>query len=57
MDNNEVMIFCTWKSSARVEIPEGMTKEEAIQAINSDLPEWAAEQINSSTAELVDWDA
>lgn len=41
-----------------IEVPDHLDVEEVIDEINQGgMPEWAAEQIDSGTAELVDWNA
>jgi hypothetical protein len=58
MDVKEIQIEATWRSVHCVEVPDGINADDARDAIRGGaLPEWAAEQIDSGTAELVDWTA
>jgi hypothetical protein len=55
---NEIQIEATWRTLQTVEVPDGADADEARDAIKrGELPEWAAEQIDASAAELTDWTA
>lgn len=54
----EIQIEATWRTVQTVEVPDDVDADAAAAAIRrGDLPEWAAEQIDASMAELVDWTA
>jgi hypothetical protein len=58
MNDREIMVNVTWRSTCVVEVPEGHDPDEIALAINNgDAPGWAWDQITSSGAEMVDWDA
>ncbi len=50
-----VTVHCTWKSTTDVEIPDEIPDEDVPDEIGS-LQQWFAEQLDTATAELTDWD-
>ena len=54
-----IHVQCTWTTSQRVELPEGMTVDEALESINvgGELLDWWAEQVDTTGASLTDWEA
>lgn len=49
-------IEAVWKSTNELEVPEGMTRKEAVNAFNAgDFDKF--DDFNSSNAELTDWQA
>lgn len=47
---------CTWKSSHTMSVPDGMTKEQAIEEFNKGSFD-KFEDFNNGGAELTDWEA
>ena len=47
----QIEVTCTWRSTHTVEVPGGFTDTGNL----SDFPPEALEEMNSHTAELVDW--
>jgi hypothetical protein len=51
-DTEEITIRCKWETSHTVEVPRGWRPGPRLD----DFPESVLEQIDASTAELVDWE-
>lgn len=47
----EIHVTCTWRSTHTVEVPDDFTDTGTL----SDFPPEALEEMDSHTAELVDW--
>ncbi len=52
-----ISITATWHSSAELNVPDDMTREEAVAAFISGNFHLFDDDFNSSNAELIDWDA
>lgn len=57
MPPSELTVHAVWKTTTTVELPDGMTPEQGREALaGGGLPEWLAEQLDTTTAELTDWE-
>jgi hypothetical protein len=57
MCTTEFQVTSTWRTTQTVEVPEDQYDELYAAVQRGELPEIVADQIDASTASLVDWDA
>jgi hypothetical protein len=60
MERETVEVQTTWKASHRIEVPEGVNRDDFIDEINNASgpnSHEAFEQMTTANAELTDWDA
>ncbi len=53
-----IKVTTYWRATDTVELPEGMTQEEGRAICNRGVfPEWLANGVDTSGAEITDWEA
>lgn len=55
--NDTFNVVCRWTSQHTIEVPDDMTREEAMDVFqNGEFDDRLGDQFNSANAELTDWE-